>query len=47
MEYAGFCEDVAILCAAIIAHLGFPVVLMIYPKHLAFGVAGADNLRTS
>ncbi len=45
MEGTGDCEDVAILCAAIIARLGFQVVLLLYPKHLAFGVAGADNLK--
>ncbi len=45
MEGTGDCEDVAILCTGIIARLGFPVVLLLYPKHLAFGVAGADNLK--
>jgi transglutaminase-like putative cysteine protease len=44
MECTGDCEDVAILCAAIIARLGFQVVLLLYPEHLAFGVAGAENL---
>lgn len=41
----GDCEDVAILCAAVIARLGFRVVLLLYPRHLAFGVAGADGLK--
>ena len=45
MEGTGDCEDVAILCAAIIARLGFQVVLLLYPAHLAFGVAGADHLK--
>ncbi|HNT24664.1 MAG TPA: hypothetical protein PKM21_09890 [Anaerolineales bacterium] len=45
MEGTGDCEDVAILCAAIIARLGFQVGLFLYPKHLAFGVAGAENLK--
>lgn len=45
MEGTGDCEDVAILCAAVIARLGFQVVLLQYPNHLAIGVAGADNLK--
>lgn len=45
MEGTGDCEDVAILCAAIIARMGFQVVLLDYPGHMAFGVAGADKLR--
>ena len=45
MEGTGDCEDVAILCAAIIARLGFQTVLLLYPSHLAFGVAGADQLK--
>lgn len=45
IEETGDCEDVAILCAAIIARLGFRVVLLDYPGHVAFGVAGADGLQ--
>lgn len=45
MEGTGDCEDVAILCAAVIARLGFQVVLLLYPQHLAFGVAGANALK--
>lgn len=45
MEETGDCEDVAILCAAVISRLGFQTVLLLYPSHLAFGVAGADNLK--
>lgn len=45
MDGKGDCEDVAILCAAIIARLGFQVVLLVYPRHVAFGVAGADKLK--
>jgi hypothetical protein len=51
-ECTGDCEDVAILCAAVIARFGLQVVLLLYPPagsydshHLAFGVAGADNLK--
>jgi hypothetical protein len=47
MEGTGDCEDVAILCAAIISRLGFQVVLILYPQpaHLGFGVAGAEKLK--
>jgi hypothetical protein len=45
MEGTGDCEDVAILCASIIARLGFQTVLLLYPSHLAFGVAAADQLK--
>jgi hypothetical protein len=45
MEDTRDCEDVAILCAAVIARLGFRVVLLVYSQHLAFGVAGAENLK--
>lgn len=45
MEGTGDCEDVAILCAAVIARLGFQVVLLDFPGHVAFGVAGAEKLK--
>jgi hypothetical protein len=45
MEGTGDCEDVAILCASIIARLGFQTVLLVYPSHVALGVAGADRLK--
>lgn len=45
MDENGDCEDLSILCAAIIARLDFSVVLLHYPGHLAFGVAGADHLK--
>jgi len=48
MEETGDCEDVAILCASILARLGFQVVLILYKTdmyHLGFGVAGADSLK--
>jgi len=44
-EAVGDCEDVAILCAAILIRLGFDVVLLLYPKHMAFGVCGSPNMR--
>ena len=45
IEQTGDCEDVAVLCAAIIVRLGYPAVLLNYPGHVAFGVAGADHLK--
>jgi predicted transglutaminase-like cysteine proteinase len=45
MEENGDCEDVAILCAAIIARMGLSVALILYPNHMAFGVAGAEHLK--
>ncbi len=45
MERTGDCEDATILCAAILARLGFQVALLRYPDHLAFGIAGADHLK--
>jgi len=45
LDGTGDCEDVAILCAAILARLGFTTVLLVYPTHVAFGVAGADKLK--
>jgi len=45
MDGTGDCEDVAILCAAILARLGFSTVLLDYPGHVAFGVQAAGNLK--
>jgi|GEM_PF-3198095 len=52
MEGTGDCEDVAILCGALIARLGFQVVLLLFPPvakfnthHLGFGIAGAEKLK--
>ena len=44
-DCTGDCEDVAILCAAILARLGFQVILLVYERHLAFAVAGAEKLK--
>ena len=41
----GDCEDVAILCAAVLARLGFQVILLVYEQHVAFAVAGAEKLK--
>ena len=37
-DRVGDCEDVAILCGALLSRLGFKVALLRYPGHLAFGV---------
>lgn len=49
-ESVGDCEDVAILCAAILVRLGFDVVLLKYsdhpnPGHIAFGVGGTPDMQ--
>ncbi len=44
-DCTGDCEDVAILCAAVLARLGFQVILLVYEQHLAFAVAGAEKLK--
>ncbi|MEM2889780.1 MAG: hypothetical protein QW358_00315 [Candidatus Hadarchaeum sp.] len=44
MEGTGDCEDVAILMGAILVRMGFRVALLVYPRHVALGIAGADNL---
>jgi len=45
MDGTGDCEDVAILCGAILARLGFSSALFAYPRHLAFGVQAVDSLK--
>lgn len=45
MDGTGDCEDVAILCGAILARLGFSSALFAYPRHLAFGVQAVDGLK--
>jgi len=50
LEGKGDCEDVAILCAAILVRLGLDVVLLYYVRdektaHMAFGVAGSSKLK--
>ena len=45
-DRVGDCEDVAILCGAILARLGHRVALLLYhgnPAHLAFGVEASKN----
>jgi len=44
-EEVGDCEDVAILCASVLARLGFDVVLIEYLDHMAFGVAGNPRMK--
>lgn len=49
MDGTGDCEDVAILCASVLARLGYSTVLLYYVSnssaHVAFGVQAADNLK--
>ena len=45
MEETGDCEDVSVLTAAILVRLCFQVALLLYPKHVAVGVGGAENLK--
>ena len=44
MEEAGDCEDQAILTAALLKRMGYDVALLIFPGHVAVGVAGAEGL---
>lgn len=45
VDRTGDCEDVAILCAAVLARLGFQVILLVYEHHIAFAVAGAEKRK--
>jgi hypothetical protein len=52
-EGTGDCEDVSILCVAILVRMGFDVVLLYYPDHpdhpdpghVAFGVCGRPDMQ--
>jgi hypothetical protein len=44
-ESVGDCEDVAILCASVLIRLGFDVVLLDFPGHVAFGVCGTPDMQ--
>lgn len=43
VEKKGDCEDQAILAAALLTALGYPVALLILPIHVALGVAGFED----
>lgn len=44
VDGGGDCEDTAILTAALLDELGYGVVLLQLPNHMAVGVKGADTL---
>ncbi|AEK19788.1 transglutaminase-like domain-containing protein [Methanococcus maripaludis] len=44
MDNGGDCEDTAILTAALLHELGFGVVLIELPNHMAVGVSGDDSV---
>jgi len=39
----GDCEDTAILAAALLYEMGYDVVLLEFPQHLALGIAGGEK----
>ncbi|MDV0446573.1 hypothetical protein MsAg5_04180 [Methanosarcinaceae archaeon Ag5] len=43
----GDCEDSSILAAALLSEMGYGTVLLVFPGHMALGVAGSDNLTGS
>lgn len=45
IDNGGDCEDTAILTAALLHELGFDVVLIQLPGHMAVGVKGSDTLQ--
>jgi len=44
VDNGGDCEDTAILAAALIDAMGYGVVLLRFPTHMAVGVKGSDSL---
>lgn len=44
VDNGGDCEDTSILLASIIDRMGYGVVLIILPNHVAVGVKGGENL---
>ncbi|SFG22967.1 hypothetical protein SAMN05660649_01047 [Desulfotomaculum arcticum] len=47
VDGGGDCEDTSILMASILQEMGYGVVLLGMPDHMAIGVKGADNLPGS
>jgi len=43
----GDCEDTVILAAALLHEMGYGVVLLEFPGHMALGVAGSENMSGS
>ncbi|UXM84922.1 transglutaminase-like domain-containing protein [Methanococcus aeolicus] len=44
IDEGGDCEDTAILTAALLSELGYDVVLVELPQHMAVGIAGGDDI---
>lgn len=47
VDYGGDCEDTSILLASILDKMGYGVVLLGLPEHMAVGVKGDDNIYGS
>jgi len=47
VDGCGDCEDTAILAAALLHEMGYGVVLLEFPSHLALGIAGGENITGS
>lgn len=45
LEQCGDCEDQAILLAALLKRMGYSVALLVFPTHVALGIAGFDHVR--
>lgn len=45
VDRGGDCEDTAILTAALLWQMGYDVILLEYPKHVAVGVAGDETVN--
>lgn len=43
VDNGGDCEDTSILTAALIKEMGYGVVLLEFPRHMAVGIKGSDN----
>jgi len=44
MDEQGDCEDQSILTAALLKRMGYDVILLLCPGHMALGIAGAEGL---
>ncbi|MBN2240777.1 MAG: hypothetical protein JW712_13465 [Dehalococcoidales bacterium] len=44
-DNGGDCEDTSILLASLIQKMGYDVVLLNLPNHIAIGIAGGDNIH--
>jgi len=44
VDSSGDCEDTSILLASLLSEMGYGVVLIALPRHMAVGVKGGDNI---